>query len=194
MSQSNESKGPSILFLATIWALSELPVIGPYDILIAIALMITGALAVRMVSQSIYRLGGKAWWLLIQLAICCAVFLYLAPPGLWWKLFILWSCGVPLLLAGAIGRAIYERVPRLHLHAKLVPPILVGVTLVVAPVVTWNAGGGFLNGVLAGLLICGLSGILLYYGWRFAAPLPRAHDAGFGSAESYRAAGMSDER
>ena len=192
--QSNESKGPTILFLATIWALSELPVIGAYDILIAIALMITGALTVRMVSRAIYRLGGKAWWLLLQLVICCAAFLYLAPPGAMWKLFILWSCGVPLLFAGAIARALYERVPRLHWHAKFAPPILVCMVLVAVPLITWNEGVGFGPGILVGLLICGLSGIPLYYGWRLAEPLPRAHDAGFGSADSFRAAGMSDER
>lgn len=189
-----QSKGPSILLLLTIWALSQLPVISAYDILIGFALLGTGALTVGMVSRSIHRLGGKAWWLLLQLAICCAVFLYLAPLGFWWKLFVLWSCGVPLLLAGAIGRAIYERLPRRRPHAKLVPPVLVGVTLVVAPLVSWNEGGGFWNGALVGLLICGLSGIPLYYGWRLAEPLPRPHDAGFGSADSFRAAGMSDER
>lgn len=195
MSQSNESKGPSILFLLTIWALSQLPVIGAYDILIGIALMITGSLTVAMVSRAIYRLGGKAWWLLVQLVLCCAAFLYFAPLGVWWKLFVLWSCGVPLLFAGAIARVIYERVPRFHPRAKLVPPILAGITLIAAPLVTWNEGGGFWNGVLAGLLICGLSGIPLYYGWRLGEPsAPRGPDAGFGSAEFYRAAGMSDER
>ena len=72
--------------------------------------------------------------------------------------------------------------------------IVAGITLIVAPLVAWNEGYGLWSGLLVALLICGLSGIPLYYGWRFAEPLPRHHDAGFGSADSYRAAGMSDER
>jgi hypothetical protein len=190
---NNESKGPVILFFLTLWALSEL--IQNYDtVLIALALMVVGALTVRLIQQAIYRLGGKAWWLLLQLLICCAVFLYLAPVVPWKKLFILWSCGVPLLLAGGIARAVYERFASVRRHLRFVPPVVIVLTLVAVPAFSWNEGFGFWQGVLAALILCGLSGIPLYYGWRFAEPLPRPHDAGFGSSEYYRAAGMSDER
>ena len=47
---------------------------------------------------------------------------------------MLWGCGVPLLLAGAIGVALSMSASRLiRRHLTFVPPVVIGLTIVAVP-------------------------------------------------------------
>jgi hypothetical protein len=59
----------------------------------------------------------------------------------------------------------------------------------------WWDGAALAGAIATAALVSGLIALPLYYGWHLAEPLPsKNRDARFGSGDTYREAGMSDER
>jgi hypothetical protein len=195
MSRQNEPLLPSILFIATWWALETYTPFEGYGLLLTMALWWLGYLAIRMASHAVYRLGAKAWYLMLQLAVWSGLFLYLGPVEPIRKILILWGIGLPLVFTGAIAHRLYDRFPKAHRAFDPTPRVLYCGAFLVLPGFFWWQHSDFLAGVIAATVVCTLASIPLYYGWRLAERRSGGdRDARFGAEESYRDAGMSDER
>ena len=195
MASQNENVLPGIIFIATIWALITYTPFQMAAYFIAIALWLVGMAAVRFVGHSHFRLGPRAWLLTLQIGLWFALFLFFFPADLPPKILTVWGIGVPLVFVGAGARWVHGRFPQLHeaLSPALVP--VAGGAVAVGTLACWIMGLGLVSGFCATLATGAMAAIPLYYGWQFARPLPRGErDARFGSGESFRDAGMSDER
>jgi hypothetical protein len=193
----NESKGPVILFFGTLLVLaySENQMLSEHAGEITLGLMLIGWLAIKMLGHATARLGKKAWLLILQLAVWYALFLWLVPADPNNKILILWGVGTLLGFAGAGARLIHERFPRVRAVMEGTSPRALALACITGALGSGLHGSGFWLGLFATLIACLLAAIPFYYGWHLAEPLPRGqHDARFGTGESYRKAGMSDER
>ena len=195
MNARNESLLPALIFLWTWWTLSNFNLIGDYALFVAILLWLIGVLAQRMAGNALFRLKGKAWGWLLQLALWYAAFLWLSPLQTSDKILLLWGVATPLAMAGGACRWAYDRYPLLEPVFKsgpIVPPA--ALTFVLMAVFAWWAGNGLTTGLIVAALTSAFATIPLYYGWKLASPLPRGpRDARFGTEDSFRTAGMSDE-
>ena len=194
--QSNESILPAVLLFGTWYALAtytSIPV-GPAFVC-SVAILCAGWLALRMGSASVYRLGPKAWKLMLQLASWCALFLWAAPLQPVQKGLLLWGIALPLAVIGGAWRQLFERVPRLQGWMVWLPRSVLSASFVHLLLFHWSRDAGVLYAVGAAAITCGLAAVPLYYGWLLGEPLLRGErDARFGTGDTYRAAGMSDER
>jgi hypothetical protein len=192
--QIRETIWPAVIFLTTWYALTNYSALEVWAYPGALVLWLVGVLAHRMASRAVFRLGERAWWLLVQLALWYGLFLFLAPIEGFGNALILWGIATPLVLASAVVRRLRERFP----HA-LDPAVerrwllfLLGACLLAAAL--WRPLG-FWHGSAVAAISAVLALIPLYYGWELAGDPPRGdRDARFGTEDSFRAAGMSDER
>jgi hypothetical protein len=195
MAESTESKGPTILFFGTWYALSYYAPLENYAFLSTCFLMTIGWLALRLAGRASFRLGPKGWLLLFQVALWFGVFLWFAPVTEVTKIVLVWGVGVPLIFMGAGYRLLRTRFPRFEKELEHAPLIAAGTLLLGLPLLARISGSGFLFGLLAAFGLCTMGAIPAYYGWRLAEPLARGErDARFGTEDDYRKAGMFDER
>ncbi len=181
-------------FAMTMAAVSSYTPFGYYNFPVAVALWIVAVLGGRLAGQAIFRLGGKARWLLVQLAIWFGVFLYFAPLPLVLRILVAWGIGLPLVLAGAVARRVYERFPAAQRHFGDAAYLLAVATLVYVPLKAWTAGVALTASLFLAGLILTLGYVALSFGWRLAERPNRGEwDAHLGSQETYHAAGVSDE-
>jgi hypothetical protein len=195
MNRANEGIWPGVIFLSTWWALAEYTPFGGYSFFIAILFWLVGLAVIKFLGQSHFRLGLRGWLLTLQVGVWFGLFLYFFPADLPPKILALWGIGVPLIFAGAAARWLAGRFPSYAERCReaLAPAFIAGVIL--STLVCWMKGPGFWVGLFATLAISAMVAIPLYYGWQYAKPLPRGErDARFGSDDSFREAGMSDER
>lgn len=90
-------------------------------------------------------------------------------------------------MGGGTARLLYERFPQGRVLLRSGAQHALGLTLLLMPFVSWATGFGVLDSRLANLLVAGLAGASLYYGWRLAEPpLRGAQDAHFGQTGDYR--------
>jgi hypothetical protein len=195
MSAQSESKGPTILFLIIWYVVAHQPSLEDYAFAYALLLMLIGWLAIRMGTRAIYRLGRRAGFLMLQVAVWFGLFLLFIPAAGDVKVLTVWGVGLPLLFAGGLAHLAYARFPKYQNRLDAVPRIACVAILATAPLVSWYIGHGFWTGFWVAALHIIFAAIPLYYGWQLGEPLPRGdRDARFGTDEDYRAAGMSDER
>lgn len=192
--QKSETIWPALIFLTTWYALTNYPALEIWAYPGALLLWLVGVLAHRMASRAVFRLGERAWWLLAQLVFWYALFLFLAPLEGFGNALVLWGIATPLMLVSAVIRRLRQRFPHAIDSAMqrrwLV--FLPGVCLLAAAL--WRPLGLW-HGSATAAIIAVLAIIPLYYGWELAGDPPRGdRDARFGSEDSFRAAGMSDER
>ncbi len=194
MRPSNETIWPAVIFIGTWWALSTTR-LEHYAFVLAIVLWLVGRGAIKLAGQAVFRLGMRAWWLLLQLAGCFALFLGVTPGQAHLKILVVWGIAVPLVMSAGGARLLYDRFPQAHAVWRSGAPYVLGIALLLAPFLSWATGFGVLDSRVANLLVTTLAGASLVYGWHLAGqPMSGAHDARFGSADDYRQAGMSDER
>jgi hypothetical protein len=194
METNHESKGPAVLFLGAWWILSDYAPLAEHAFITAIALMVILWLAVKFAGRVVFRLGRDGWFLIAQVAVWFGLFLWFVPAGAITKILLLWGLGIPLIFVGAGARALGHASPKiltvLESGLRYGLPVLCIVTALVASA----QGYGFLPGLFGALVVCALSAIPLYYGWRAGEPCPCGErDARFGSEEDYRKAGVSDD-
>lgn len=127
----------------------------------------------------------------------CLGFAVLAPMDLFEKLMALASIGPALLVAGAAARRLHDGNPDWPIWKSHdwrwwrwgAASFLVLMTF------AFYSDSAPLLGVVKAVFACGLEAVALYYGWHFGvAPQRPDRDARLGSPESYRDAGISDER
>jgi hypothetical protein len=194
---ANESKGPAILFFGTWFALGsgDNKVLSDHAFELSLYLMLAGWLAIKMLGHATARLGKRAWYLILQLAVWYVFFLWLVPAAPVTKIVFLWGLATPLGFAGAGARRLYERFAHLRDAMNSAPAPALALACTIGAVWSWLDGSGFWTGLFVTLICCLFASIPFYFGWHLAEPLPRGdRDARFGTGDSYRKAGMSDVR
>lgn len=195
MNESRENPAPVFVFFGVLWLLSNEPLVGDYGMPIAVLMMIIGALAIRFAGRALFRDGARAGFLLAQVALWFALFLWAFPATALHKIFVLWGIGIPLLLLGAGARLLHRKLPQYRDVITRISEYAAPALSLFGALYTWFTGGSFWRGLVATLIVQALGAIPLYYGWRLASPaVVSDRDARFGSEEAYREAGMSDER
>lgn len=186
MSRPNDTIWPAVIFVGAWWALGTTR-LENHALLLAFALWFVGRAAIKLAGQAVFRLGMRAWWLLLQLAACYVLFLGLATAEWHHKILAIWGIGLPLVMAGGGARLAYERFPEVRVLFQRGALYALGITLLLAPFLLWITGFEMFESRVANLLVAMLAAVSLYYGWLLAAlPAHGGHDARFGSAGDYR--------
>lgn len=195
MSNRNESPLPGVLFFGTWIGVAQDNRLEPYAFPITVGMFVSVWIAYRLVRNSIGRLGGRAWSLVGQLVVCAGLVLFLCPFHPLTVALLIWGLGVPLLLLGMGARWCFDHVgPRMQGYACTAGPYLAAIFFCALAVAAWLSGGGFLQGLAGAVILMGLSGIPVFYGWLLAEGYPRhTRDARFGDAEDLRRRGLGDE-
>jgi len=194
MNRSNENIWPALIFFATWWALSTTWLTN-YAFVFAIVLWLVGRAAIKLAGQAVFRLGMRAWWLLMQLAAIFALFFGIVPAEPHHAILVVWGIGLPLVMASGAARLLYERFSQARAMMQTSALYALGLTLLLVPFLSWATGFGVLDSRSGNLLVAALAATSVFYGWRLAErPMSGAQNAHFGSAGDYRRAGMSDER
>jgi hypothetical protein len=195
MQARQESVLPGLLFLGAWWGFAEYTSFGGYSFFAALALWPVGWMSVSLAGRAIHRLGGMGWSLLLQLLTLGAVFVACVPASnIIPSLLAIGIIGLPLVLAGAAWRGIYDRLPK---HAALlgrITDVSFYGSIGLGPAVYALQGPAKLDAIPFFLMIA-MASVPLFYGWMLGQqPRGGERDARFGTEEAYRTAGMSDER
>lgn len=195
MHRTNESILPSLLFLWAWWKLGDYPGLGADPFLWAVCLWFVGLIAVRMLSSAVHQRGFWGWVLILELATWYGVALWYGPLEPATRVLLLWGVATPLLFAGNVWRRAYERFPLLQGVMRFVVMLGVAGGLAAVPVFAWRSGPDLLPQLGWTVAEAAAVAVLLYYGWRLAAPSPSGqYDARIGSFETFKRRGVSGER
>jgi hypothetical protein len=186
---------PIVFWFAVLWwMIDQHTPFGDYAFVLALALMFVPWLAVKFFGHALARQGHGAWLLILQVGVWFGLFLYFAPLAVPKKILLVMGVGFPLLFAGALARGLYERFPRLQARLVTVGERALLPLVLLAALVMWGRGLALLDALFGALLLSVLAALPLHYGWRLGeAPPSGDRDARFGSDETFRKQGMSDE-
>lgn len=191
----NEGVGRFVLFVITWYALSNYAPLENWAFLSTSFLWLVGWLAIKLAGRASFRLGAKAWGLMVQVALWFLLFLWLAPVTETTKIVLVWGVGIPLIIAGAALRVLHAKFSQFQHPIERAPLIAACAIMLGTPLLCRINGFGFWYGLLAAAGLCIMGAVPAYYGWCLGQPLARgARDARFGGEEDYRDAGMFDER
>jgi hypothetical protein len=163
---------------------------------VALLLVFGGWFALRMSGQLVGMLGPRTLSLLVHSVVWLALFWSFAPSALLSLPLVLIAFGLfALTMIGARSRLIFERERALRGkklfsdHSALaVGVILGGLFLCMVALRTWHSLWPLVGYVL-------LPGLPFGFGWRMGGmPSPDRVDAKLGDEETFRDAGLSEER
>ena len=186
------------LGLLAIWyALSvEIGVPGGAALYVGLFVVFVGWIAASLPGQLFRMLGPRTQSLLMHVFVWFVVFWWFTPPAIFdlplpLHFFVLYA----LAMGGARARALFER-EKLRLGAKLyaehsgllVASLLGGLLLVMVTLRTWHS-------LWPLIILALLPGIPFSFGWRMGSPeSPERADAKLGDEETFRDAGLSEDR
>jgi hypothetical protein len=180
--------------LASWWWLDAKTAFSSYSFPMAIAMLAIGWLALRLFGAARYRLGAAAWHNLANTIVVFGLLIVIAPFGLSTNIAAAWVIGLPLLFIGAGARLVYDAALDWQAALRRATGVLAAAGLPAFTAFAWWHGINPFSAMLVYMITLAVAAIPTWLGWQFAEP-PESpqHDARFGTNDSARNGGYSDE-